>query len=348
MKIALVTGSGMDSKTLTHFLLGKGYHVVMTYRRNSTFNEPELKGLFSEDLKNYFPCGLSLESCDITDFSSVKNCIENVLKTFGQIDEVYCLAAQSHVGNSFNNPIYTINATGMAAFNIFENLRNLSPKSKVYQASTSEMFGGDMKNNPFSEESPFELRSPYSIAKHLAYNWVKYFRQTYGMFICSGFLFNHSNIYRAKDFFIRHVTNSAARIALGKDSCFSVGNLNHYRDEHYADFGVEAMYKMLQLDFPVDLVIGNGHAQFGEEYLDYAFGYFNLDWKKYVKIDSSKFRPNEVIKLVADPRKAIDLIGWKPNRIPFKEHINLMCEWDYCLESNKPQKRVNVFDIYPV
>jgi len=345
-KIALITGCGMDAKTLTHFLLSKNYHVVMTYRRNSSSNPVDLKELFAEDLKNNPQSSFSLEFCDITDSASVAKCVELILGTLGEIDEVYALAAQSHVGNSFDNPVYTINATGMGAYNLFECLRHLAPKCRIYQASTSEMFGGDVKNNPFSEKSPFECRSPYSVAKNLAYNWVKYFRQTYGMFISSGFLFNHSNIYRGHDFFIRHVTSSAAKIALGKIDFFTVGNLKHYRDEHLSDFGVEAMYKMLQLDFPIDLVIGNGNAQFGEDYLNYAFGYFNLDWTKYAKFDQNKIRPNEVVKLVADPRKAVETIGWIPNRIPFSDHIKLMCERDYDLEKGLKHKRVDVFSLY--
>jgi GDPmannose 4,6-dehydratase len=273
-------------------------------------------------------------------------CIQNVLQKFDKIDELYSLAAQSHVGDSFKNALYTQHASGLSVYYILETLRELSPLTRIYQASTSEMFGGDPKNNPFNEKSPFELRSPYSIAKNLAYNWCQYYRQTYGMYISSGFLFNHSNYYRNYNFYCRHVTSSAARIALGKIDSFSCGNINHYRDEHFSDFGCEAMHKMLQLDFPEDIVVGTGTAHHGEEYLDLAFNYFNLDWKKYIKIDPDKFRPNEVVKLTADCSKAKELLNWNPNRIPFKDHIEIMCKYDYELESGQTPIRPDVFTLY--
>jgi GDPmannose 4,6-dehydratase len=346
-KIALITGSGMDSKTLAHILLSKDYDVVLTYRRNTSQNIENIKSLFSGDLIKYPNSSLSFEFCDITDQTSVRECIQNVLLKFNKIDELYSLASQSHVGDSFKNALYTLNATGTSVYYLLETLRELSPKTKFYQASTSEMFGGDPKNNPFNEKSPFELRSPYSIAKNLAYNWCQFYRQTYGMFISTGFLFNHSNIYRNINFYCRFVTNSAAQIALGKMSKFSVGNINHYRDEHLADYGCEAMFLLLQLEQPEDVVVGNGIAYHGEEYLDLAFGYFNLDWKKYIEIDKSKFRANEVVKLTSDSTKAQKLLGWKPNRIPFKDHLHLMAKYDYELESGLVPVRPNVFDLYP-
>lgn len=340
-KVALITGCGMDSKTLAHILLRKDYNVILTYRRNTQQDNEKLISLFNDDLVASPCANLSFEFCDITDQKSIRGCISSILARFGKIDEVYSLAAQSHVGDSFKHEFYTLNASGLSVFYLLETIRELTPKSKFYQASTSEMFGGDPKNNPFNENSPFECRSPYAISKMLAYNWVKYYRQTHGIFACSGFLFNHSNIYRGYNFFIRHVTSSAAKIALGKIKAFSCGNIDHYRDEHYADFGCEAMWKLMQLDVPEDVVIGNGHANHGEEYLDNAFGYFNLDWKKYIVIDKDKFRPNEVVKLTADPSKAEKLIGWRKNRIPFKVHVDIMCRYDYDLESGKNPKRPN-------
>lgn len=325
-KVALITGTGMDSKTLASILSSKGYKVILSYRRNSDKKIDEIKSLLNDP-------NLDFEFCDITDEGSVNNLISLVLGKYGKIDELYSLAAMSHVGDSFKHPHYTLQATGLSVFYLLEAVRKLTPNTKVYQASTSEMFGGDPKNGPFDENSSFELRSPYSIAKGLAYSWVKYYRQTYDMFVASGFLFNHSNELRSPDFFIRKVTSSAARIALGKQDYLVVGNIDHYRDEHYSDYGCEAMWKMLQLDEPEDFVIGNGRANHGEEYLEYAFSSFNLDWRRYVKTDKSLYRPNEVVKLVSNPQKAIEKLSWNPNVISFKEHIGRMCKYDYFLEN---------------
>jgi GDPmannose 4,6-dehydratase len=327
----------MDAEALTHLLLSKNYSVIGTYRKNTQLN--------LEDLTSGYPVGsnIHLEYCDISDFNSVRILFESVLSKHGRIDEVYLLAAQSHVGHSFSSAETTVITNGMSAYSFLENIRLLTPNTKLYYAATSELLGGDPIRCPFDENSPYECRSPYSIGKELGTRWVKYFVQTYGLFACYGILFNHSNCSRGKSFFIRRVTNSAARIALGKQSELVLGNLDFWRDEHWSDFGVEMMWKMLQLEQPDTFLICRGKAFHGEQYLDEAFEHFNLDWKKCVKIDKSLFRPNEVKMLVGTPKKAIDKLGWNPDRMSFKDHMTLMCNYDFELESGNKPTRPNVF-----
>ena len=335
-KLAIVVGiTGMDGESLTHFLLSKNYKVVGTYRKNTLLNTDIL-------LKSYHNNpNLVLEHCEITDFNSVRI----LLQKYEKIDEVYLLAAQSHVGNSFESPESTVITNGMSSFNFLENLRLYYNETKLYYAATSELLGGDPKNCPFDENSPFECRSPYAIGKELGTRWVKYYQQTYGMFACYGILFNHSNNSRHESFFIKRVTKAAARIEAGKQKELVLGNIDFYRDEHWSDFGVEMMWKMLQQDEPETYLICKGECYHGEEFLNNAFGYFNLDWKHFVTIDKSRFRPNEVVKLVGNPQKAIEKLGWNPNRMSFKKHISLMCEYDYNIELGNTPTRTDVFKI---
>jgi GDPmannose 4,6-dehydratase len=340
-KVAIVVGiTGMDGESAAHFLLSKDYTVIGTYRKNTLIDTNKI-------INEYNNPNLSLEYCDITDFNSVQNLIKNVIINHSKIDEIYLLAAQSHVGNSFESPQMSVLTNGMSVFNFLENLRLLSPKTKTYFAATSELLGGDPTKTPFDEDSEYECRSPYSIGKELGTRWVKYYNQTYGMFSTYGILFNHSNNSRGESFFIKRVTKAAARISLGKQNELTLGNINFYRDEHWSDFGVEMMWEMLQLEKPETFLICRGECHHGEQFLEESFGYFNLDWKKYVKVDSSRFRPNEVVKLVGNPRKAINELGWRPNRMSFKDHINLMCKYDYELESGLLPVRPNVFELYP-
>lgn len=335
-KEAIVFGiNGMDGRTITHILLSKGYKVVGTYRRN-TLSLNEIHACFD------FNSNLSFEYCDINDFNSVKV----LLLKYPNVQEQYLLAAQSHVHFSFDSPDLSVITNGMGIYNILQNTYLLNKCCKNYFAATSELFGGDKPDKPYNEESSFDCRSPYSIGKELGTRWIKYFRQL-GLFTCYGLLFNHSNFYRSKDFFIRRITNAAAQISLGKLKNITLGNLNFYRDEHWSDFGCEMMWKMLQNSEPKDYVIANGITHHGEEFLDLAFGYFNLDWKKYIVQDKSRFRPNEVVKLIGDSSKAQKELGWRPNRISFKDHIRLMCEYDFALESGKTLVRPNVFELYP-
>ncbi len=342
---AIVTGAGgMDAKTLTHFLLSKNYRVILTYRRNTYFDEERIKQLFSFDLKQYPKSELYLQVCDISCQNSVRECINSILKEHSRIDELYLLAANSHVGESFKNKELSIQTNGQSVYYFLEALKQNSIKTRVYFAGTSELAGG-IESGTFNEECLWNPRSPYAIGKALGARWINFYRDCLdsNMFCCYGILFNHSNVYRSKDFFIRKVTNAAAKIALNKQKELKLGHLNFSRDEHYSDFGMEAAWKILQLDKPENFVIGNGIDHPGEEYLNEAFGYFNLDWKKYVKFDESLKRPNEVVRLIADSQKAQNKLGWIPNRISFKQHIEIMCKYDYELESGGTPIRPDVF-----
>lgn len=341
-KLAIVIGvTAMDGESLVRFLLKKGYRVIGTYRRNTQVDPVKLGDLYNHD------SNLSFEYCDISDGVSIRGMFERVIDSCGHPDEVYMVAAQSHVGKSFQSPESTVLVNGMSWFHVLEGIRILSPTTRIYFCGTSELLGGDPSKCPFTEESSYECRSPYAIGKELGTRWVKYFRQTHGLFACYGVLFNHSNTSRSKEFFIRKVTNAAARIVLGKQSKLKLGNIEFWRDEHWSDFGVEMMWKMLQLDEPETFLICRGECFHGTQFLDAAFGHFNLNWRKHVEIDQSLVRPNEVVKLVGDPAKAICKLEWRPNRIPFQDHIRLMCEYDYVLESGGKPVRPNVFALYP-
>ena len=343
--IALITGAnGMDAKTLTHFLLSKNYRVILTYRRNTWFDEQNLKVLFQEDLLKYPKSELLFQVCDISCHNSVIECIKSVLKQNGRIDELYLLAANSHVGESFKNKELAIQTNGQSVYYFLETLKEYSPKTRTYFAATSELVGG-INEGQFNENCLWNPRSPYSIGKALGARWINFYKDSIdsNLFCCYGILFNHSNTYRSKDFVIRKITNTAAKIVLGKEKELRLGHLEWARDEHWSDFGCEAMWKMLQLNQPENFVIGNGESHWGEEYIEKAFNYFNLDWKKYTKFDDLLKRPNEVVRLESDSKKAQEKLGWIPNRISFQTHINLMCEYDFQLENGQKPTRPNVF-----
>lgn len=336
----------MDAKTLTHFLLSKGYKVILTYRRNSFFDEDKIKSFFSLDLTKYPNSELHLEVCDVSCHNSVRECIKSVLKKHSRIDELYLLAANSHVGESFKNKELSIQTNGQSVYYFLETIKELCRTTKVYFAATSELVGG-IESGKFNEDCIWNPRSPYAIGKELGARWVNFYKDSLdsNLFCCYGILFNHSNTYRTKDFVSRKITNAAARIALGKEKELKLGHLQWARDEHWSDFGCEMMWKMLQLDVPENFVVGNGETHWGEEFVDLAFGYFNLDWKQYVKFDDSLKRPNEVVRLVADSTKAQKKLGWIPNRISFKKHMSLMCQYDYDMESGQNPTRPDVFSI---
>jgi GDPmannose 4,6-dehydratase len=348
-KTAIISGTGMDSKTLTHILLSKNYRVIITHRRNSILDLTKIKSYFQEELFKYPESSLEFYLMDITELKSVEETILEVLKKYNKIDEFYHLAGFTHVGDSFAHPLLSVNTNGCSAFFILETLRKYSSKTRFYFANTSECFGGDPNNCPFRENSPQELRSPYAWGKNLGANITKYYRQTYDMYACFGWLFNHSNIYRHNSFYFMKVIRGAARISLGKQNELALGFLDFYRDEHLSDFGCEIMWKMLNNPKgPIDYVIGNGRANHGEEYLDAAFSYFNLNWKDYVKLDKTLLRPNEVIKLVSDPTKAVMDLGWEQNRVSLKEHVDLVSKYIYSEESGQKPVRENVFDKFPI
>ncbi len=335
---ALVFGiNSMDGRTLTHLLLSKGYQVVGTFRRNTLNLKDDIAPLFG-----YSPA-LSFEYCDVSDAGSVKALVEKHQDAV----EAYLLAAQSHVGFSFASEEVSILTNGQSVLHLLKTVHDLKLKTKCYFAATSELFGGHDPEKPYSEDNPYDCRSPYSIGKELGTRWVKYYRQL-GVFACYGVLFNHSCQYRSEDFFIKRCTVAAARIALGKQASVSFGNLAFFRDEHWADFGCEMMWKMLQRDTPKDYVIANGVTHAGEEFLDLAFSHFNLRWQDYVTIDRSRFRINEVVKLIGDSTRAQRDLDWVPERMPFKDHIDLMCRWDHAVENGEKPLRPDVFAMYPV
>lgn len=336
MKKAIIFGiNGMDGKTLAKFLLKKQYQVVGTYRRVTINIREEVHSIYDFNPK------LTFEYCDITDASSVKS----VLSRHADVDEIYLLAAQSHVGFSFDSPDTSALTNGMSVYNTLSAVKTICPTARIYFAATSELFGGASPQTPYNEESPYDCRSPYSIGKEMGTRWIKYYRNQ-GIFACYGVLFNHSNVYRSKDFFIRRVTNAAALAALGKQKEITLGNLDFYRDEHWSDFGCEMMWKMLQNEKPKDYVIANGVTHHGEEYLELSYGFFNLNWRDHVKIDKSRFRPSEVVKLIGDSRLAQRELGWRPERMSFKDHISHMCKYDIDLEQNNNPVCPDVFELY--
>jgi GDPmannose 4,6-dehydratase len=347
--IAVITGAGgMDAKTLTHFLLNKGYKVILTYRRNSFFDVQHIKSLFKTDLEENFNSQLECEVCDVSCQNSVIECIKEIIKKHGRIDELYHLAAMTHVGNSFKQKELSIIVNGQSHYYFLEALKNNSPTTKFYGAMTSELVGG-VNQIAYDEDMKWNPKSPYAIGKALGARWIEFYKESEDshLFCCYGILSNHSNTYRSLDFAVRKITNTAARIFLGKSSQLQLAHLNWARDEHWSDFGCEMMWKMLQLKSPENFVIGNGECHWGEEYVEEAFSYFNLDWKTYVKFDTNLNRPNEVDKLVSNSNKAKEMLGWKSNRLTFKKHIELLCKFDYDLESGNVPVRPDVFELYP-
>lgn len=345
-KIALITGaSGMDAKTLTHFLLKKDYHVILTHRVNSSLDLDSINKLFIKDLEDNPSAKLSFCPCDITDHNSIDQTINGIIIKHGKIDELYLLAAMSHVGNSYLQPEFSIAANGQSVFCFLETLRKVSIKTKVFLAATSELVNNPNSAIILNESTPWKPVNPYAIGKALGAFWVNYFRTAYGMFACYAIFSSHSNIYRSKDFVIRKITNTAARIALDMTNKIKLSHLDWKRDEFFADFGVEAAWKMLQLNVPTDLVLGNGETRTGEEYVGLAFNYFGLNWENHMVFDSSFKRPNQSKEVITDPSLAVEKIGWIKNRISFKRHIEIMCKFDYELESGLEPVRCDIFKI---
>jgi GDPmannose 4,6-dehydratase len=347
-KIAVITGANaMDSKSLARFLQYKDYKIVLTYRRNTLFHEEDW---FKEvQIEEQNRLKIEFEPCDIIDQNSVRECIKSVLEKHGQLDELYLLAAMSHVGNSFKQKEYSILCNGQSYYYFLEALKEFSPKTKTYGAMTSELAGNVPSGTFFNEETPWMPKSPYSLGKQLGGSWIKFYRESLDsqLFACFGILFNHSNFYRTPDFFVAKVAKAAAAIALGKQKELPLGNLNFYRDEHWSDFGVEMMWKMLQNEKPEDYVVGVGQTFHGEEFLDEAFNRVNLKWQDYVIQDKNLLRPNEVHRLVSDPSKAKKELGWNPYRMSFKDHMGYLVDFWLAKEQGKEYKIPNMWEKYP-
>ena len=302
-KKALITGiTGQDGSYLAEFLLQKGYEVHGTIRRASTFNTDRIDHLiFDQHVKNRPK--LYLHHADLTDGSRLTT-LMNIIKP----DEVYHLAAQSHVRVSFDEPEYTGDTTGLGTTRLLEAIRLTAPEAKFYQASSSEMFGATPP--PQNEATPFYPRSPYGAAKVYAYWMTKNYREAYGMFACNGILFNHESPRRGETFVTRKITRAVARIKAGVETEVYLGNLDSVRDWGHAAEYVEGMWLMLQAEKPDDFVLATGTSTTVKEFVEYSFEAADLDWKEFVKFDPRYLRPTEVDSLIGDASKAKDKLGW--------------------------------------
>jgi len=318
MKTALVTGiSGQDGSYLAEHLVGLGYKVYGLVRRTSGRN-------LNLDRVSHLSDQLELLNGDLLDQNSLINAIAD-----SRPDEIYNLAAQSFVPASFSQPVLTGEFTALGVTRILEAIRVVNPKIRFYQASSSEMFG-KVETVPQNETTKFHPRSPYGVAK-LYGHWITVnFRESYDIFAVSGILFNHESPRRGTEFVTRKITLAAARIAAGVQKELRLGNLDAQRDWGFTGDYVEAMHRMLQQPEPIDYVIGTGETHTVREFVEVAFSYLDLDWKKYVVTDPKLVRPAEVDILVADPRRAREELGWEP-KVSFRELVKMMVDADVAL-----------------
>ena len=322
MKKAFVTGiTGQDGYYLSKLLLEKGYEVHGTIRRSSTFNTSRIDEFISNHKKDG---RYNLYYSDLTDSSSLNNLIINI-----KPDEVYNLAAQSHVAVSFKNPMYTTTVGNNGTITILETLRNIDKDVRFYQASSSEMFGGE-DEKILNEKSLFDPKSPYAASKVFSHNITKLYRESYGIFAVNGILFNHESPYRGETFVTRKITRAVARISLGIQEKLTLGNLEASRDWGFAGDYVQGMWKMLQHDLPDDWVLATGETHKVKDFVQKAFEYVNLDWEDYVQTSEEYYRPNEVNYLLGDPSKAKKELNWEP-KVSFDELVNMMIDSDIIL-----------------
>ena len=322
MRRALITGiTGQDGSYLAEFLLAKGYEVHGIIRRSSSFNTGRILHLFKDVHET--DVRLVLHYGELTDGTRLEKLIEKIAP-----NEVYNLAAQSHVRVSFDEPVYTADVVGIGTLRMLEAIRNAAGDHAVrfYQASSSEMYG-DVRETPQRESTPFYPRSPYACAKVYAFWQTLNYREAYGMYACNGILFNHESPRRGETFVTRKITRGLARILSGKDRKLYLGNLDAKRDWGYAGDYVEAMWLMLQQDTPDDYVIATGETRSVREFLAEAFGRVGLDWQDYVEFDERYLRPSEVQLLVGDASHARSKLGWTP-RTSFTELVRLMVDSD--------------------
>lgn len=346
-KAALITGiTGQDGSYLAEFLLEKGYDVHGIIRRSSTFNTDRIDHIFQDPHESHKR--LTLHYGDLSDASNISRLIEKI-----QPDEIYHLAAQSHVRVSFDIPEYTADVTGLGTLRILDAIRESGVKTKFYQASSSEMFGL-VQHVPQTEETPFYPRSPYGVAKVYGYWITKNYRESYDLFACNGILFNHESPRRGETFVTRKITRGLARIKLGIDDILYMGNLDAKRDWGYAKDYVEGMWMMLQQEKPDDYVLATNETHTVREFIEVAakrLG-FDLEWQgedveevgidkntgnTIIKIDPVYFRPAEVDLLIGDPAKAKKIMGWEP-KVKFKELVEIMVDADLEAESKNGKK----------
>lgn len=319
-KKALITGiTGQDGSYLTEFLLSKGYDVYGLMRRSSSFNTGRIDHLYQDPHEKNLR--LKLVYGDLNDASSLNRIIRTI-----KPDEIYNLGAQSHVKVSFEVPEYTAEITGLGTIRLLEAIRDTGIKTKFYQASSSEMYGL-VQEIPQTEKTPFYPRSPYAAAKVYSY-WVTVnYREGYDLFACNGILFNHESPRRGETFVTRKITMALAKIHYGIQDKLYLGNLDAKRDWGFAGDYVEAMWLMLQQKKGDDYVIATGETHSVREFLEEAFGYAGLNWKKYVEIDKRYFRPTEVDVLIGDSSKARKILKWKP-KVNFKQLVKMMVDAD--------------------
>lgn len=321
MKSALITGiTGQDGSYLAELLLHKGYEVHGLIRRTSTFNTKRIDHLYRDPHANGEVVRLFLHYGDMAATDTLLDVIYSV-----KPDEIYHLAAQSHVRVSFDMAEYTGDVTGLGTTRILEAIRKSGANSRFYQASSSEMFGA--AKPPQNEETPFVPRSPYAAAKLYSYWMAKNYREGYNMYTVNGILFNHESPRRGETFVTRKITRAVAAIKAGLQKHLYLGNLDSKRDWGYAPEYLEAMHLMLQQDQPDDYVIGTGEAHSVREFLEEAFSYADMDYQDYVRIDPRYFRPTEVDYLLADARKAKEKLGWSP-KVKFHELVRIMVDAD--------------------
>jgi len=320
LKKALITGiTGQDGSYLAEFLLGKGYEVHGIVRRASTFNRGRLDAVWSDPHLSH--TRLFLHYGDLSDSGSLTRILVEI-----QPDEIYNLAAQSHVRVSFDNPEYTMDVNATGTLRLLEALRDSELNPRFYQASSSEMYGKVMEV-PQTETTPFYPRSPYGVSKVAAYWATINYRESYGMHASNGILFNHESPRRGEGFVTRKITRAVAHIVAGLEEKLYLGNLDAKRDWGYAKEYVEAMWHMLQQERPDDYVIGTGETHAVREFVEAAFTYVGLEWQKYVTIDPRYFRPTEVDVLQADATKARLMLHWEP-KVTFEELIAIMVDAD--------------------
>ena len=322
---ALITGiTGQDGAYLAELLLEKGYEVHGTIRRSSSINTDRIDGLISKYSDNN---QLSLHYSDLLDSSSITNLLNNILP-----DEVYNLAAQSHVSVSFTNPIFTTQIGTLGSISILEAIRHLDKDVKFYQASSSEMFGGSSKEL-LNEKSLFNAKSPYGASKVFAHEITKIYRESYDLFGVNGILFNHESPMRGETFVTRKITKAVGRIHVGIQERLTLGNLDASRDWGYAKDYVEGMWQMMQYDSPDDWVLATGISKTVREFAKAAFSSVGLNWEDYIDVSEKYFRPNEVDYLLGDATKAREKLNWEPS-VNFEELVEIMVQHDI-LEAKK-------------
>ncbi len=323
MKTALITGiTGQDGSYLAELLLGKGYEVHGVIRRASSFNTERLDSIYKDPHRS--DARLFLHYGDMSDAVVTSTLIAEI-----KPDEIYNLAAQSHVRVSFDIPEYTGDITAVGTTRILEAMRKGAPQARFYQASSSEMYGL-VQEVPQRETTPFYPRSPYGAAKVYAYWMTVNYRESYGLHASNGILFNHESPRRGETFVTRKITRAVARIKAGVQKKLYLGNLDAKRDWGYAPEFVDAMWLMLQQDKPDDYVIATGETHTIREFLDLSFGRADLEWEKFVEIDSKYYRPAEVDLLIGDPSKAKKTLGWEA-KTRFPELVRIMTDADIAL-----------------